>query len=68
MSKTVERVGTRIRIIDDETNRQLWNGRTDVNPPEYMCYSEQGVKKALRVDQSSDAQLLEALEHLLDPK
>jgi hypothetical protein len=68
MSKIVERNGPRVRIIDDETHRELWNGRTDSNPPEYIRYSEDGNKKAQRVDRSTDAELVQALEHLLNPR
>lgn len=67
MSKKVERNGTRIRIVDDETGREVWNGRTDSNPPEDMRYSEDGIKKTLSVGRSTDAELLQALEHLLNP-
>jgi hypothetical protein len=68
MSKIVERNGTRVRIVDDETGRELWNGRTDSNPPEHIRYSEDGIKKNQRVDRSTDAELVQALEHLLNPK
>ena len=67
MPKKVERNGTRIRIIDDATGREVWNGRTDSNPPEYIRYSEDGIKKTIMVDQSTDAELIHALECLLNP-
>jgi len=67
MSKTVERNGTRIRIVDVETGREMWNGRTDSIPPQDIRYSEGGIKKILSVARSTDEQLLQALEHLLNP-
>jgi hypothetical protein len=67
MLKRVERNGTRIRILDDETNREVWNGRTDSIPPQEIRYSENGIRKTLSVGRSTDAELLEALEHLLNP-
>jgi hypothetical protein len=67
MSKKVERNGTRIRIVDDETGREVWNGRTDTDPSEDIRYSEAGIKKTLSVCRSTDAELLQALEHLLNP-
>ena len=67
MPKTVERNGTRIRIVDDATGREIWNGRTDSTPPQDIRYSEGGVRKTLSVNQSTDAELLQALEHLLNP-
>jgi hypothetical protein len=68
MSKKVERNGTLVRIVNDENGRELWNGRTDSNPPEYIRYSEDGVKKTQRVAGSTDEELIQALEHLLNPK
>jgi hypothetical protein len=68
MSKIVERNGTRVRIVDDTNGRELWNGRTDSNPPEYIRYSEDGIKNNLRVSGSTDEELIRALEHLLNPK
>ena len=67
MSKRVERNGPRVRIVDDETGREVWNGRTDSSPPQDIRYSEAGIKKILTVDRSTDAELLQALEHLLNP-
>jgi hypothetical protein len=67
MLKRIERNGTRIRIVDDETNREVWNGRTDSTPPQDIRYSENGIRKTLNVGRSTDAELLEALEHLLNP-
>ena len=67
MSKRVDRTGTRIRIVDEETGREVWNGRTDSNPPEDIRYSEDGIKKTLSVGQSTDAELLQALACLLNP-
>jgi hypothetical protein len=68
MSKIVERNGTRVRIVDGTTGRELWNGRTDSTPPEYIRYSDDGIKKTQRVAGSTDEELIQALEHLLDPK
>jgi|GEM_PF-5889388 len=67
MSKKVDRNGTRIRIVDDETGREIWNGRTDANPPQDVRYSEDGDKKTISVAQSTDEELLQALECLLNP-
>ena len=67
MLKRVERNGPRIRIVDDETNREVWNGRTDSTPPQDIRYSDNGIRKTLSVGRSTDAELLEALEHLLNP-
>jgi hypothetical protein len=68
MPKRVERNGTHVRIFNDDNGRELWNGRTDSNPAEYIRYSEDGVKKVLRVAGSTDEELIQALEHLLNPK
>lgn len=68
MPKIVERNGPRIRIVDDKTGREMWNGRVDATPPECIGYSEGGIKKSQRVDRSTtDAELVQALEHLLNP-
>jgi len=67
MPKIVERNGPRIRILEEETGRELWNGRANSEPPEYIRYWEEGQRKSRRVDGSTDAELLQALEHLLNP-
>lgn len=67
MSKRVDRNGARIRIVEDSTGREVWNGRTDSSPAEVIRYSEDGIKKTLSVDGSTDVELLQALEHLLNP-
>jgi hypothetical protein len=67
MPKIVERNGPRIRILEEETGRELWNGRANSEPPEYIHYWEEGQRKSLRVDRSTDAELVQALEHLLNP-
>ena len=68
MPKIVERNGPRIRIFEEGTTRELWNGRVDSEPPEYIQYWEEGQRKAQRVDRSTDAELVQALEHLLNPE
>ena len=67
MSKRVDRSGARIRIVDDSNGREVWNGRTGSNPAEVIRYSEDGIKKTIDVDGSTDVELLQALEHLLNP-
>lgn len=67
MARKVERKGTKIWILDDETGRVAWNGRTDSYPPDCIRYLENGVEKTIAVDQSNDLELLHAVERLLNP-
>jgi hypothetical protein len=53
--------------VDDDTGREVWNGRTDANPSQDIRYSEDGNKKTISISQSTDEELLQALERLLNP-
>jgi hypothetical protein len=56
----IERNPPTIRVLQGA--KELWTGRTDANPPEYIRYPDGHSSKAIRIDQSTDAEILHAVE------
>lgn len=60
----VKREGPCVSVVE-EGGRILWSGRTDMLPPEYIVYTDDGRTVAMPVDRSTDAELIHAIEQRL---
>jgi len=58
----IERKPPNVRALRD--NVEVWHGRTDAVPRQYICYTEGKTKMATPIDRATDEQLVYALERI----
>ena len=56
----IERNPPTVRVLYE--GKEVWTGRTDANPPQFLRYPDGHLNKAIRIDRSSDAEILHAVE------